>query len=346
MEEPEHQDRLREPETRNLLLSVLVVALLALIFAAALFLAGPLAPVISAGSSFVSVLVLWTLWRMGLNRQPNGFFLSIVIAAFVAMFVPLATGLVVFLNEQQVQRRLSAAEPAAPAPKETPTGVPQLSEKFEVERPDPMKDDFVRVIRESRVRIDGEPYMIKVGEEFPLYRVAEDEVIFKAKDFLISLPPDVLDVFRAPKSVAPPTPAPETGTAATMPVPEQPGDSLSPRERAEITRKSQAEATRRYPALAVKDTRENLMFVETYNRLKSSGSELLKDPEWPLQIAEALAEREGWSRNDIAPSPPPPQAIPVQPSLTAESLDDDSGFPPFDPTAPPFDPMGGELPRP
>lgn len=342
----ERSERFREPETRNFLLSLFVLGLFVLTFVAALFLAGPQAPVIGAGSSFVSVLIVWTLWRMDLHRQPNGFLLSFAIAAFVTMFVPLAAGLVMFLNEQQEQRWPSLDLATEPTPSAAPA-VPKLSDKFEIERPDVSSEDYVRVIRESRVTIDGESYLIAVGEEFPLYRVAENEVIFRAKDFLISLPPDVIRVFRAPKAADTGTQHEEPETDTTPTPPPSPADGLSPLERIQVTRKAQAEATKRYPALAVKDTPENTMFLETYKRLKESGSDLLKDPEWPLQIAEALAEREGWTRNDIAPTPTPPQAIPVQPSVTAESPDDASGFPPFEPTPPPpLHSMGEELPLP
>ena len=67
---------------------------------------------------------------------------------------------------------------------------------------------------------------------------------------------------------------------------------------AETTRKAQAEATRRYPGLGVKDSPENKSFVEAYQELKyAGGGSFFEDPEWPLRLAEMLAAREGWGSN-------------------------------------------------
>ncbi len=65
-----------------------------------------------------------------------------------------------------------------------------------------------------------------------------------------------------------------------------------------LTQRAQQEAVRRYAALGVKGSPENRLFLQTYEDWKSSGSELLQDPEWPLLLANLLAKREGWERSE------------------------------------------------
>ena len=65
---------------------------------------------------------------------------------------------------------------------------------------------------------------------------------------------------------------------------------------AQVTQRAQKEALRRYPALGVKDSPANILFVETYRELRNSGSDALKDAEWPIHLADSLARREGWEK--------------------------------------------------
>ena len=58
---------------------------------------------------------------------------------------------------------------------------------------------------------------------------------------------------------------------------------------------AQKEAIRRFPALGIKDSLENAVFVETYQRLRESGNtEFFSNPEWPIALADQLAKRDGW----------------------------------------------------
>jgi hypothetical protein len=336
------EDRPGDPVIRNIFLGIGIATLSVMVFVTALFLAGPEAPIIAAGSACVSVIVLRAMARMGVHRQPGGFFLSAMFGVFVAMFVPLAMGLVVFLNSQQIESRMSVQAPEAPKPAASPEILPRLTESFAIEPPDSEKDDYVRVIRNSNVAIEGKEYRIATGELFPLYRVTEKEVIVKGRDFLISLPPDVLQVVRAKLQTETVSAA---GTERSTPVEtgSKEQDEVTAPDRADISRKAQNEATKRYPALGIRDTAENRIFLDTYRRLRDADSELLKDPEWPLQLAEALAEREGWKRADVAPVPPPPRPVAAEQRITAESPDAAPGFPPFDPTPPPLDELGESM---
>jgi hypothetical protein len=343
MEDAESNRCQKDPEVRNLILGIGIAVLFAIVFFAALFLAGPEAPIVAAGSAAVSMTVLWLMSRMGIHRQPGGFFLSATAGGFVAMFVPLAAGLVAFLHSQQIERKITLAPP----PASTPAPLPRLTDSFEMESLDAEKEDYVRVIRNSTVAIDGRNYRIAIGELFPLHRVAEGEVIVKGRDFLISLPPDILQVVRKePPAENVPAAVPAIAQQSAPEEKTVTSAESSPADRAEMTRKAQAEAIKRYPALGIEDTKENRTFLATYKRLRMSDSDLLKDPEWPLQLAEALAEREGWRRADIAPVSVPPVAVVAATGIASESIENTPEFPPFDPTPPPFDKFGESMPLP
>ncbi len=337
----------RDPEVRNLFLGISIAALCALVFVAALFLAGPEAPIVAAGSAAVSMIVLWLMSRMGVHRQPGGLFLSATVGGFVAMFVPLAAGLVDFLHSEQIERRINLAQSDAPQPSSTPELLPRLTESFVIESPDANKDDYARVIRNTTVAIEGKNYRIAIGELFPLFRVAEGEVIVKGRDFLISLPPDILQVVRKERSTENDSGS-VSATAKSTPTGEtETKDDFTAVDRAEMTRNAQTEAIKHYPALGIRDTAENRAFLDTYKRLKLSDSDLLKDPEWPLQLAEALAEREGWRRADIAAVSPLPGAVVAAAGITAETTTKNSSeFPPFDPTPSLSDEFGESMPLP
>ena len=328
----------RDPEVRNLLLGIAVALLCGLVFLAALSLAGPKAPLVAAGSAAVCMIVLRVMGHLGVHQQPGGQFLSAAVGGFVAMFVPLAVGLVVVLQSEQIERQSGPKEPEVSQAAPTPDLLPRLTDSFVIETPNAESDDYVRVIRDSTVAIDGKTYRVAIGELFPLFRVADEEIIVNGRDFLISLPPDILEVIRKQRpnenendftqlsAIA--HSAPETESVTN--------DEFSHVDRAEITRNAQADAIKRYPALGIKDTRENRAFLETYKRLKSSESDLLNDPEWPLQLAEALAEREGWRRADIQLTPATVIAAAASdiPGDTGSNAED---FPPFDPAPPPSD---------
>jgi hypothetical protein len=64
-----------------------------------------------------------------------------------------------------------------------------------------------------------------------------------------------------------------------------------------VTARAQREAIRRYPALGVKNSLENQMFVSTYNEIREAGGDdFFTNPEWPIELAELLAKRERWIR--------------------------------------------------
>ncbi|MGC3988487.1 MAG: hypothetical protein QM796_02140 [Chthoniobacteraceae bacterium] len=52
---------------------------------------------------------------------------------------------------------------------------------------------------------------------------------------------------------------------------------------------AKAEAVRRYPNLGIEGTDFNLAFIERYQIYKIQNPDFLKDPSWPLRIAEEIA---------------------------------------------------------
>ena len=71
---------------------------------------------------------------------------------------------------------------------------------------------------------------------------------------------------------------------------------------AQITERAQIEATRRYPGIGIKNSPENLAFIAKVNELRNAGAdEYFRTPDWPLRLAETLAQTEGWSRQNGQP---------------------------------------------
>jgi len=87
----------------------------------------------------------------------------------------------------------------------------------------------------------------------------------------------------------------------------------------------------------VKDSLENAVFVSTYKQLRDAGSaDFFANPEWPIELAELLAKREGWAKGGApmttgpAPVLDPPsdaQPQPTNPLLPVDSLDAGAGLP-------------------
>ena len=107
------------------------------------------------------------------------------------------------------------------------------------------------------------------------------------------------------------TPKPEPAGKAAKPAPDAPmpaAATAAATELAAVTESAKAEAARRYPALAVKDSLENEAFITAYREIKDSGdTDFFANPEWPLELAELLATRNGWTRGD---QPAPAQSAP------------------------------------
>ena len=94
---------------------------------------------------------------------------------------------------------------------------------------------------------------------------------------------------------APELEAPKGGYEVPSVEPEsaKPGEDAAQR----ATRLAKEEAVRRYPALQTPGTQEHTKYIEAYNELaRLRKFEFFKDPNWPLNLAETVASREGWRR--------------------------------------------------
>ncbi len=78
-------------------------------------------------------------------------------------------------------------------------------------------------------------------------------------------------------------------------------------------RKSQAQAMERYPALGIRDARENKAFVQAYEALRKSNPSYFDEPDWPFRLAQALAERDRWERGDGIIEDQPSEPAPASP---------------------------------
>ena len=281
---------------RNLFWGVFTLVLALILVVVALFLAGPKA-FLSLATALLTFTVLFVLSRLHIFRQRNGAFLALALVCLLGASIPLVERGISGLEALARQQASAAANPA-PAPGAVDAGLPSLVQSFALTKPEGTAL-HVKVLKDSRVVVGDRPFMIKAGDLFALIEARTDEVTFAVRDLQVSLPANVVEIID-PKAVAksvasvasPQVPQAAVGTtkpsAAALP---SPGDLV------EITAGAQQEAVRRYPALGIKDSLENAAFVSTYKQLKDAGgSDFFANPEWPIELAELLAKREGWNR--------------------------------------------------
>ena len=293
-----------------------------LIFWMGLYLANHVA-MLSLAASFGTFALVWVLYRLRVFHRPHG---GLIVAGSVALFAAALpfigrgfqkldhaakTGLA---GEQAKPESESAAQlpvptrqtipeppvPVAPAPPEDET-----IRELNAPAPNPTAGKIIVVMQDSRVTINGRKYLIREGSRFPYTQVSDGKVTFQAGNQDVTIDSEMVKF---------------TGASKETPK--------------EITQLAQAEAMRRYPALGVKDSDENQLYLARVADLKTEMPDFMKDPHWPLILAEQLAEHEGWKRADLpsdenapprplseqemkAPKLPPPADIadPAVPSL-------------------------------
>ena len=82
---------------------------------------------------------------------------------------------------------------------------------------------------------------------------------------------------------------------------------------AEIKKLAEQELRKRYPAVFVKSSPENDIFVARTKELEELVPDFFKNPRWPLELGEQLAAQENWTRADRPAeekAPLPPNEIP------------------------------------
>jgi len=317
---------------RNLFWGVAMLLAAAFVFVGAVIFTGP-AAMLSLTTCLLTFTALFVLARLQVFRQRNGGFLALGLICLLGAAMPL-----VEKAARDAKRHWTAhpSEGQAIVDLHSPDSPPPLLTASFALSPPKGDGKQVNVLRDSSVLLEGKPYLIKAGDRFPLISVKADETTFAVRDLKVSLPSktvEIIDPAALSKGIGRSASKPANGAATTS----MPSD----KDLAEITRSAQQEAMRRYPALALKDSLENAVFVSTYKQLKDAGSDdFFGNPEWPLELAELLAKREGWQRGGSpmttgpAPVLDPPATDPAtaterQPpaNLPVDSLDAGAGLP-------------------
>jgi hypothetical protein len=295
---------------RNLFWGVVALVIALGLLGVALVIVGAKAIVFLA-TCLLTFTALFVLARLHIFRQRNGGFFALALVCMLGAALPLMEA-AFDATRKFVAQRIPAGTPApvvaasAPSAPGASREVPWLMESFALSQPEgPGKQ--VKVNKDSTVFIREKPFLVKAGDVFPFIESSLGETTFAARDLQLALPSVAVEVID-PQAIA-------KGVAGSAPIepPAGKGESFQPTaaELAAITKSAQAEAARRYPALAIKDSFENAAFVSTYKQLKDAGStEFFENPEWPLELAELLAKREGWARG-AAPKTTGPDSEPV-----------------------------------
>lgn len=241
-----------------------------------------LLPLVSCLAAFT---LLWVLARVRLFRQGNGVFLAIGMICLLGTTIALLEiGYRSMTGRSDTARILAESSTPAATPADPGTSSPKsesepplLTKEMNIQPP-PLDARVVKVLKDSKVTVGRKSYLLATGERFILDEVKDGLVIFKANELLLSLPADAVEIIGA-----------EAAPVASAPDDETP---------AQVTHRAQQQAIRRYPALGVKDSPQNELFLQTYRDLRISGNDALKDPEWPLHVADSLAKREGWEASE------------------------------------------------
>lgn len=252
---------------------------------------------------------LWVLARMRMFQQRNGVFFSVALIGLLAALLALAQcGFevlagsrrlpVVALASGGMDRGVgdAAAEGVPPA-----EPLPLLTEALKVTPTDPAEGSRVKVLRDTDAKVGGKTYRVLAGETFPFEEVKGDEVAFGAGEFRAKIAASDVQILGPQRGQPEPG---GKGPGKTAPLSRAPATSTDPAH-VEIERRARAEAIRRFPALANKNSPENQEFVRTYNEMKQERASMLEDPEWPIRLAEFLAKELGWNQVDDTESAPP-----------------------------------------
>jgi hypothetical protein len=293
---------------RNLFWGVVLLFIALAMLVVAVFLVGAKA-MIYVATCLVTFTALFVLTRMHIFRQRNGGFLALGLVCLLGAAIPLVESAYTAVKGL-VGVRNGGLSPVA-ALRSDESDAPLLTQSFALAKPQG-DGKQVKVTRDSHVVIGDKTFLIKAGDRFPLLAQEGDQTAFAVRDLRLSLPANVTEIVDptavAAAAVKPAGAAPAAtvsataGAASSAPAPvaaSKTGAKATDEDSslAELTRSAQQEAMRMYPALAIKDSLENAMFVSTYKQLRDAGSEeFFANPEWPLELARLLADREGWNR--------------------------------------------------
>jgi hypothetical protein len=186
-------------------------------------------------------------------------------------------------EEELAPEIFPAKKVAAPKPREKAPLVTQAGSNDDgirhliIAKPSAGAAKVITINQPLRVSLEGQPLIIPAGT-VTTYKSLEDGILtFFANDREVQVNTDDIDD-KAIKFHGPSQEKPEQLEAVFH-----------------------AEAMRRYPALAVDGSKENILFGVRWREMKLDVQmrDSLKDPRWPLNLAEQLAAHEGWVRADL-----------------------------------------------
>jgi hypothetical protein len=168
-----------------------------------------------------------------------------------------------------------------------------------IKLPEDPSATLVRVVEDTRITVGGKRYLLHAGDIFVLDHVGAGQVSFQANDLRLRLPERAVEIMAA--SPGQPNELNSESASATAPAerssaPQSPPAASDKDALGSLTSRAQAEAVRRYPAIGLKGSPENEIFLARFNRLKAERPEFFEDEEWPIYLAEAVAKEEGWQR--------------------------------------------------
>ena len=144
---------------RNLILGVVIIVLCVPFFGWALYLGGPVAAM-TLVSCLATATALYVAARLRLFRQRNGGFLALAIVCVVAVGVALSQQAWLAVARPGHGAELAAApsnaSAAAPVPGPSANTPPSLVEALGIPPPDPARGRRAKVLKDSRVEIDGQ----------------------------------------------------------------------------------------------------------------------------------------------------------------------------------------------
>jgi hypothetical protein len=277
-------------------------------------------------ASFGTFALVWVLFRLRVFQRPYGGWIVAGSVALFAAVLPFAER--GFVTLDRAARTGLAGEPPKPetdspnmlpvptrqTPPEPPVQKNTLPPEEEIVQDlvapalDPNAAKVMTVLQDAKVSIGGRQFRILAGSRFLFSKIENGTVTFRAGDQDVTIDSSLVKLGGKSKET------PE-----------------------EITRLAKMELMRRYPAIGVKDSPENELFVARIKELQVEMPDLMKDPHWPLTIGEQLAAQEGWKRGDLPAddnAPPQPQPPADEPKVPQPPVPSNSPTPPVSPTVP------------
>lgn len=266
--------RQKTPEsTRNLLLGI-ALNLIAIPMCGAAFVFAPREAFVSTATSLLIALVVFVSMQFRVIQQRNGTFALMALGLVLTLIVPLSVSFC--SSGAEWVRVLVDAKRAK--------GVVQNAAEHEWAASNP-----------AARPASGDPLASKAAVASQNVALASAQTINEPKAEAPVDPQDLKGtVARSDRGVK--------GSDSPAEDPTRPEESSAER----VTRLSKDEALRRYPGLASPGTPEHARYLEAYNEFaRLRKFEFFKDPKWPLNLAELVALKEGWTRADLGQSERP-----------------------------------------